>query len=259
MHTKTDGPAWLRRRHGRKAGSAGVPPAQRWHSLTPLSHPARPATGPRLCFGRARAVPAGGAAGCPIAGKLSGSQRHSMRAGRPRSRWGASSHPSCSATRHCPCRCGRAVPLPVPSKTNHECTRMHTKTDGPAWLRRRHGMKAGSAGVPPAQHWHSLTPLPHPARPAAAPRLCFGRARAVPAGGAAGCPIAGKLSGSQRHSMRAGRPRSRRGASSHPSCSARRHCPCRCGGAVPLSVPSKTNHECTRRPMDLLGCDDVTG
>ena len=38
--------------------------------------------------------------------------------------------------------------------------------------------------------------------------------------------------------MRARRPRSRRGASSHPSCSARRHCPCRCGRAVPLRGPS---------------------
>ncbi len=107
-----------------------------------------------------------------------------------------------------------ALPLPMRRSRPAFCAfkdepRMHTKTDGPAWLRRRHGMKAGSAGVPPAQHWHGFTPLLHPARPAAAPRLCFGRARAVPAGGAAGCPIAGKLSGSQRHSMRAGRPRSR--------------------------------------------------
>ncbi len=43
-------------------------------------------------------------------------------------------------------------------------------------------MKAGSAGVPPAQHWHSLTPLSHPARPATAPRFHFSRAQAVPAG-----------------------------------------------------------------------------
>ena len=114
---------------------------------------------------------------------------------------------------------------------------MDTNTDGPAWLRRRHGMKAGSAGVPPAQHWHSLTPLSHPARPATAPRFRFSRAQTVPAGRVAGSRIAGKLSGHPTQRMRARRPRSRRGASSHPSCSARRHCPCRCGRAAPLRVP----------------------
>ena len=36
-------------------------------------------------------------AGCPIAGKLSGTQPECMRAGRPRSRVGASSHHSCSS------------------------------------------------------------------------------------------------------------------------------------------------------------------
>ena len=102
------------------------------------------------------------------------------------------------------------------------------------------GSPPGSAGVPPAQHWHRFTHLLDPARPAAAPGLCFGRACGVPVGGVAGCSIAGKLSGSQRHSMRARRPRSRRGASSHPSCSARRHCPCRCGRAVPLRGPSSS-------------------
>ena len=96
----------------------------------------------------------------------------------------------------------------------------------------------GSAGVPPAQHWHSLSHLLHPARPATAPRFCFSRAQAVAAGRVAGCHIAGKPSGTERQCMRAGRPRSRRGASSHPSCSARRHWPCRCGSAVPLRVSS---------------------
>ena len=70
---------------------------------------------------------------------------------------------------------------------------------------------AGSAGVPPAQHWQRLTHLLGRARPAAAPGLCFSRARAVPAGGVAGCPIAGKLSGHPTQRMRARRPRSRRG------------------------------------------------
>ena len=97
---------------------------------------------------------------------------------------------------------------------------------------------SGSAGVPPAQRWHSLTPLSHPARPATAPRFRFSRAQGVPAGGVAVCRITGKPSGHPTQRMRARRPRSRRGASSHPSCSARRHCPCRCGSAVPLRVPS---------------------
>ncbi len=55
-------------------------------SLSQFLHLARPATALGLCFGQAPAVPAGRVAGCRIAGKLSGAQRDSMRAGRPRSR-----------------------------------------------------------------------------------------------------------------------------------------------------------------------------
>ena len=207
----------LRRRHGMKAppGSAGVPPAQHWHSFTPLLNPARPATPPGLSFGRAHGVSAGSAAGCPIAGKRSGSQRHSMRAGRPRSRRGASSHPSCSTRRHRPRRCGRAVPLRVPSVkhpiVNKDEPRMDTKTDGPAWLQRRHGRKS----LPGAR-----ASRPHntgTASPVSSTRLDRQRRQDSPlagprgfsAGRVAGCPIAGKRSGSQRHGMRAGRPRSR--------------------------------------------------
>ena len=69
----------------------------------------------------------------------------------------------------------------------------------------------GSAGVPPAQHWHCLGHLLGAARPATAPGLCLGRSHAVPGGRVAGCPFAGKLSGTQRQRMRAGRPRSRVG------------------------------------------------
>ena len=69
----------------------------------------------------------------------------------------------------------------------------------------------GSAGVPPAQHWQSLAHLLNPGRPATTPGLCFGWAHAVPDGRVAGCPIAGKLSGTQRECMRARRPRSRVG------------------------------------------------
>ena len=66
--------------------------------------PIRPATSPGLCFDPVHAVPAGRVAGCRIAGKLSGTERECMRAGRPRSRVGRS-----------PCRCGRAVTLGGPS------------------------------------------------------------------------------------------------------------------------------------------------
>ncbi len=49
----------------------------------------------------------------------------------------------------------------------------------------------------------------------------------VPSSRVAGCRIARKLSGTERHSMRAGRPRSRVGAASHHSCSSRGAPPCR--------------------------------
>ncbi len=72
------------------------------------------------------------------------------------------------------------------------------------------------------------------------PRFRFGRADGVPGGRVAKRRITGKLSGHPTQRMRARRPRSRRGASSDPSCSARRHCPCRCGRVVPLRVPSSS-------------------
>ncbi len=231
------------------SGSAGVPPAQHWHSLAPLLDPARPATAPRFRFSRAQAVPAGRVAVCRITGKLSGHRTQRMRARRPRSRRGASSHPSCSARRYCPCRCGRAVPLRVPSVkhpiVNKDEPRMDTNRHEYQWTSfaatpSREEAPPGSAGVPPAQHWHGFTPLLHPARPATAPGFRFSRAQAVPAGRVAVCRITGKLSGHPTQRMRARRPRSRRGASSHPSCSARRHSPCRCGSAVPLRVPSSS-------------------
>ena len=67
-------------------GARASRPHKSLRSLRRLLHPGRLATAPRLCFGRAHAIPAGGVAGCRIAGKLSGTQRDSMRAGRPRSR-----------------------------------------------------------------------------------------------------------------------------------------------------------------------------
>ena len=78
------------RRHGKKThpGARASRPHNTWHSLGHLLDPGRPARAPCLCFGRAHAVPAGRAAGCPIARKPSGNPRDSMRAGRPRSRVG---------------------------------------------------------------------------------------------------------------------------------------------------------------------------
>ena len=66
----------------------------------------------------------------------------------------------------------------------------------------------GARASRPHQAWHSLGHLPHLDQPATAPWLSFGLADAVPADRVAACSIALKLSGGQRDSMRAGRPRS---------------------------------------------------
>ena len=98
---RAPGPRWLRERD---EAHPGVPPAQQRQGLAQLLHPGRPAN----------AVPAGG-----WTGDRGETERHrmGMRAGRPRSRVGASSNRSCSPREHTPacrsgpCRCGRAVPL----------------------------------------------------------------------------------------------------------------------------------------------------
>ena len=66
----------------------------------------------------------------------------------------------------------------------------------------------GARASRPHQAWHSLGHLPHLDQPGTAPWLSFGLADAVPADRVAACSIALKLSGGQRNSMRAGRPRS---------------------------------------------------
>ena len=66
----------------------------------------------------------------------------------------------------------------------------------------------GARASRPHQAWHSLWPSPHLDQPGTAPWLSFGLADAVPAHRVAACSIALKLSGNQRNSMRAGRPRS---------------------------------------------------
>ena len=110
-------------------------------------------------------------------------------------------------------------------KTNHQWTRIGTRTDGPpstttgakmlrhfcpvgvtlSWEEAHPGARASR----PHKSSRSFGHLLHRNQPAAAPCLRFGRAHAVPAGRAVGCNIAGKLSGNRRDSMRAGRPRSR--------------------------------------------------
>ena len=91
----------------------------------------------------------------------------------------------------------------------------------------------GARASRPHNTWHSLGHLLDPGRPARAPCLCFGRAHAVPAGRAAGCPIARKPSGNPRDSMRAGRPRSRG---------------CRPDGAVE-DIRGATSLKADRRPL----------
>ena len=112
-------------------------------------------------------------------------------------------------------------------KTNHEWTRIDTNRPEDRWTcfndtQRPKGIPLGARasrphndGFPgarasrPHQAWHSLGHLPHLDQTGTAPWLSFGLADAVPAGRVAACSIALKLSGSQRDSMRAGRPRSR--------------------------------------------------
>ena len=65
----------------------------------------------------------------------------------------------------------------------------------------------GARASRPHNAWHNLGHLPHLDQPGTAPWLYYGLAAAVPAHRVAACSIALKLSGGQRNSMRAGRPR----------------------------------------------------
>ena len=109
-------------------------------------------------------------------------------------------------------------------KMNHEWTRIDTKTDrlplttsGTRMLLQFCALGVtmswddgflGARASRPHQAWHSLGHLPHLDQPGTAPWLSFGLADAVLADRVAACSIARKLSGGQRDSMRAGRPRS---------------------------------------------------
>ena len=112
-------------------------------------------------------------------------------------------------------------------------------------LRRRHGMKPlGSAGVPPAQVLAQPRPSPPPGSTGNGARTLLRLSPCRSRRQVAGCRIAGKLSGTQRDSMRAGRPRSRVAPppiTLAPQGGARRLAgpqPCRCGRAVTLGGPS---------------------
>ena len=184
--------------HWELPGSAGVPPAQ---SL------ARP--GP--CFplgttgnGAMALLRPGRWGACPQGGclrhrrKLSGGQRDSMRAGRPRSQGMPSRRCRADHSR----KNGRSF-----MKMNHECTRIDTKTDGPSSTTSGTRMLLQSCalgvtmswdeGFPgarasrPHQAWHSLGHLPHLDQPGTAPWLSYGLAAAVPCDSRAACSIAG--------------------------------------------------------------------
>ena len=101
----------------------------------------------------------------------------------------------------------------------------------------RNAAHPGARASRPHKSWHSLA-------------ICSTRVdgngagaplgHAVPAGRVDGCPIAGKPSATERWCMRAGRPRSRVGASSNRSCSSRVHTPaCRSADRVDAAQLSR--------------------
>ena len=103
-------------------GARASRPHQAWHSHGHLPHLDQPATAPWLSFGLADGVPAHRVAACSIALKLSGGQRDSMRAGRPRSQARPARRCRADHSR----KNGRSS-----MKMNHEWTRINTNTNGP--------------------------------------------------------------------------------------------------------------------------------
>ncbi len=245
-------------------GARASRPHQAWHSLGHLLHLDQPGTAPWLSFGLADGVPAHRAAACSIALKLSAGQRNKYAGGTP-------------------ALPGDTVPA-VPCGSfeekrpivNEDEPRMDTNRPEDRWTsfndkRHQHASATCALGVTmswddgfpgarasrphddgflgarasrPHKAWHSLGHLPHLDQPATAPWLSFGLAAAVPAHMAA-CSIALKLSGGQRDSMRARRPRSQ----AMPSRRCRADHSRKNGRSL-----MKTNHEWTRmdtnRPED---------
>ena len=187
-------------------GSAGVPPAP---SLAqPRPSPPLGSTGngamALLRPGRCGSRRQGGCLWHPL--KLSGGQRDSMRAGRPRSR--ARPSPPCRADHSR--KNGRSLMKPEP--------RGHAGRDGPAsgTQRPKCGSLVRDARAPGQgrsrrqggclRHRTEAQRRPMGQHAGGTPAL---PGKAGPADRVAACGIALKLSGSQRDSMRAGRPRSR--------------------------------------------------
>ena len=139
-------------------GARASRPHQARHSLGHLPHLDQPGTAPWLSFGLAAAVPDDRVAACGIAPKLSGSQRDSMRAGRPRSQARPARRRRADHSR----KNGRSF-----MKTNHQWTPINTNRPEDRWTcfndKGHHNASAilcpcactnslpGSAGVPPAQ------------------------------------------------------------------------------------------------------------
>ena len=198
-------------------GARASRPHQACHSLGHLPHLDQPGTAPWRSFDLADAVPADRVAACSIALKLSGGQRNSMRAGRPRSQ--------AMPPRRCGGEClagdfsilGNSR-LPASRPPALPCGSIEEKRPIVPWTRVLramlcpwcgcHGMKASRERGRPARTKPGTTSAISPTW-IKAPWRSFDLADAVPADRVAACSIALKLSGGQRNSMRAGRPRSR--------------------------------------------------
>ncbi len=229
-----------------KAGSAGVPPAQHWHSLTPLLHPGSTGNGATI----------------PLQPSPWGSRRQGGRAPlhgeteRPPNAEDAGETPALPVGRllpsfslreeALPCRCGRAVPLRVSSVKRpilkKDEPRMNTNGHEYRWTCLA-AMTSWDEGRERGRLARTTLAQPHPSPPPGS------------TGNGATIPLQPGLCGFRRqggrvpHHGKTERPPNPEdagetpalpegGASSHPSCSARRHSPCRCGRAVPLRVSS---------------------
>ena len=109
----------------------------------------------------------------------------------------------------------------------------------------------GARASRPHQAWHSLGHLPHLDQPGTAPWLSFGLADAVPADRVAACSIALKLSGGQRDSMRAGRPRSQ---GNHSPLEGESQKPSRQAKADAVGGWRATSQKADVLPLETPGC-----
>ncbi len=216
-------------------------------------------------------------AGRRITGKLSGHPTQRMRARRPRSRRGASSHPSCSARRHCPCRCGSAVPLRVSSVkhpiVNKDEPRMDTNGHECQWTclaatpSREEGRERGR---PARTTLAQLHPSPPPGSTGNGATIPL---RPSPWG-------SGRQGGRAPHHGETERPPNPENAGETPALPEGRLLPSfllreealpltmrqsRSASCVFSETPHRQSrrttkeHEWTRMPVDLPGCDAVTG